>query len=102
VTVGRIWSGANQTIDCQLFPDITDWTDATTIRLDLLGPNGLVHASLDFTMISAVGAGLRATATDAGFYTLKLSTTNTPRENPDPIFRLSVTYQSDPLYIAHD
>jgi alpha-amylase len=102
VTVGRIWSRANQTIECQLFPDVTGWTQGTVIRLDLLAPNGLVHATMDFTRNSAVGAGLRATSTEEGFYALQLTATNMPPENPNPTFRLSATYQSNPIFTARD
>jgi alpha-amylase len=98
VTVGRIWSGANQLITSQLFPDVRGWTPTTVIRLDLIAPNGNVQQTFDFTLNTLSGATLRATSSSAGFYTLQVSASNTPLENLNPTFRLSVTYETDPVF----
>lgn len=102
VTVGRVWSGANQPIVCELFPDVTSWTSATAIRLDLLAPDGSAHGTLNFTASSTPGTSLKSLSGTAGFYALKLTASNTPPENLNPSFKLSVTYQSDRLFTAQD
>ncbi len=55
VTVGRVWSGANQPIVCELFADVTSWTSATAIRLELFAPDGSMHGALNFTASSPPG-----------------------------------------------
>jgi Domain of unknown function (DUF1939) len=98
VSIGRVWSGANQTIFCRLFPDVTNWTPETTIRLDLVDPSGVVQKALDFTTRSPQDARLDTTAILAGFYTLQLTASHTPPKNLNPSFKLSVTYQSDSVF----
>jgi alpha-amylase len=98
VTVGRIWSGANEPILCQLFPDVSGWTPDTTILMELVSPGGIVHDRLEFTNSSLGDATLQTRSNDAGFYTLKVTALNTPPENPNPTFRLQVTYESDPRF----
>jgi hypothetical protein len=95
VTVGRIWSGANRAIVVRLVAETTDWTEVTRIRLDLISPDGAPHAALDFTESSNPDAVLQTISGMAGFYTLQLTTNDTPATNLNPTFKLSVSYQSD-------
>ena len=95
VTVGRIWSGANRAITAKLIADTTDWTEATLVRLDILSPENLVHETFDFRLSSSPGAALQTTSGLAGFYTLNLTTSNTPTTNLNPTFKLTVSYHAD-------
>jgi len=94
VTVGRVWSAANRAIAARLITDRIDWTDATRIRLDLLAPDGALHEAFDFGLSTNVDAGLQTIAGLAGFYALQLTASNTPVTNPNPTFKLSVSYQA--------
>jgi len=98
VTVGRIWSGNNRAITARLIADSTDWTPATTIRIDLLCPKGPLHETFDFTLNSPPDVALQTISTVAGFYTLQLTASDTPPTNSTPTFKLSVSYRSDPLF----
>jgi alpha-amylase len=98
VTVGRIWSGENRPIVAKLIADTTAWTEATLVRLDILSPQNLVYETFDFRLSSSPDAALQTTSGLAGFYTLKLTTSNTPPTNLNPTFKLSVSYQSDPHF----
>jgi hypothetical protein len=95
VTVGRIWSGANRPIVARLTADSTDWTPATMIRLDLLCPMNVLHGTFVFALNSPPDAALETISTLAGFYSLQLTASHTPPTNLNPIFKLSVSYQSD-------
>jgi hypothetical protein len=95
VTVGRIWSGANRAITAKLIADSTDWTPATTIRLDLLCPMGVLNGTFVLALNSPPDAGLQTVSALAGFYSLQLTASNTPPTNLNPTFKLSVSYQSD-------
>jgi alpha-amylase len=95
VTVGRVWSAANRAIAAGLIADTADWTPATTIRLDLLGPEGLLHETFVFALNSPPDATLRTVSTLAGFYSLKITASHTPASNLNPTFKLSVCYESD-------
>jgi alpha-amylase len=95
VTVGRVWSAKNRAITARLIADTTDWTEPTLIRLDVLSPNGTLHATSDFRLSSGPDAALRMVSGPAGFYTLQLTVSSTPQTNPNPLFKLSVSYQSD-------
>jgi alpha-amylase len=95
VTVGRIWSGANRAIEARLIADSTDWTPATTIRLDLLCPKNVLHGTFVFALNSLPDAALQTVSALAGFYSLQLTASNTPPTNLNPTFKLSISYQSD-------
>ena len=95
VTAGRIWSGANRAITARLIADTKNWTEATRIRLDLLSPDGALQEAFDLSLSSSPDATLQTTSGLAGFYTLKLTTSNTPPTNLNPSFKLTVSYQAD-------
>jgi hypothetical protein len=95
VTVGRIWSGASLAITARLIADTTDWTHATRIRLDLVSPDGTLHEAFNFSLTSNPDAALQTTSGLAGYYTLKLTTSNSPPTNLNSTFKLTVSYQAD-------
>jgi alpha-amylase len=99
VTVGRIWSGANQPITALLMPDVADWTQTTLIRLSLLAPDGHADTMFDFTLNTPSDCALHATSGEAGFYALQLTTSDTPPTNLNPTFKLSVAYRSDANFV---
>ena len=94
VTVGRFWSAANRAIAARLMADCSDWTEATRIRLDLFAPDGALHEAFDLRLSTNVDAGLQTISGLAGFYALQLTASNTPGTNPNPTFKLSVSYQA--------
>lgn len=91
VTVGRVWCAANAPIHLTLTPDMTAWSDATAIVVDVLSPGGAVRASQRFTL-GTLGAKLQTTAQEEGFHTLRLTASSTPPTSPNPSYKLSVTY----------
>ena len=90
--VSRIFVAANTTIEAQFFFDAAHWTAATTIQLDLEDPGGAKVDSATFHQNTAQGTGFRFPARKAGFHSFFVQAANTPAENPQPTYRLRVTY----------
>jgi alpha-amylase len=91
VEIGRIWCEANQLIRGVLTFDAKDWTDATTLTLELLGPNG---ESLDRKVYARAeeGNALDKQANATGWHAFRIQAANTPPANPRPGYTLKVTY----------
>jgi galactose oxidase len=98
VQVGRIWCAANSPIEAVLKPDLSGWTNATAIQMDVIAPDGTVRATQNFSLTTAPGTPLTATAATEGFHTIQLTASNTPAANPNPAFSVSATYSSTPLF----
>jgi alpha-amylase len=92
VLAGRVWCAAKSPLHAHLKPDTTGWTTATSILLELLAPGGSVLARQPFALHTTPGTALKATAPMEGFYTLRLTASDTPNANPNPAYTLSVTY----------
>jgi galactose oxidase len=98
VQAGRIWCAANSPIQAVLKADLTGWTNATTIQMELIGPDGAVRATQNFTSATPPGTPLQTTASADGFHTFRLTAANTPAANPNPAFTLSATYSSTSIF----
>jgi len=94
VVAGRIWCAANSPIKAVLAPDVSGWTGATAIVLELLAPDGTVRGSRTITLNTPPGSALQTTAIAEGFHTIRLAAANTPAANPKPDYKVSVTYTS--------
>jgi alpha-amylase len=96
ITVGRIWSRANSPVNLVLKPDTTGWTAATSIVLDVIGPDSTVLGSSLFKLGTPPGTALRTNTKQRGFHSLRLTVAGAPATNRNPVFRLSATYTADP------
>jgi hypothetical protein len=99
MSAGLIWCSAATPIVAVLKPDVAGWTAATNIKLDILGPDKSVLASLDFNLASAASNSVLTSSILTGFHTLQLTTTNTPPANPKPSYVLTVTYTGDLSFV---
>lgn len=98
VQVGRIWCAANSPVRAVLKPVTTGWTDATSISLELLAPDGSVLAEQAVTLQTSPATALEATVRAEGFHAFRLTSSNTPAANPNPAFRLSATYTAPVVF----
>ncbi|MBC7807046.1 MAG: DUF1939 domain-containing protein [Akkermansiaceae bacterium] len=92
VTVGRIYVQEGKPITGSLFYTTTSWTPSTRIRVDLLGTTGAVVTGRDYYSNTAQGATFTATASQNGWYTMRMRTYSTPAANPRPQYWLRTTY----------
>jgi alpha-amylase len=95
VPVCRVFVAAGRPIKGALdYFDTTNWTDATSIQLELDDPNGAKLAAGDFVRNTPQGQSISATAGPTGFYTFRIRSANTPSQNAKPSYKLSVTYRA--------
>jgi alpha-amylase len=98
IDVGRVWCRAGSPLSLVLRPDVTDWTPATSITLDVLAPGGSVLATSVFKLSTPAGTALNTTSMRAGFHTLRLTLAGAPAARPNVPFMLSAAYTADPLF----
>ena len=91
-TVGRVWVRRGASVTGSLFFDVRQWTQDSTIHLEMLDPKGNVVASGDYHASTPQGTAIHATAAERGFFTFRIRATKTPQANSRPSFRLKVTY----------
>jgi hypothetical protein len=99
VTAGQIWCAANSAVSAVLTLDRTGWSAASKIDVSLLFPDQ-TNSTLTVTMNSPANAVLKTTTKAAGFYALQLTATGMPAANPNPAFKLSVTYSATQTLVA--
>jgi alpha-amylase len=94
VKVCRAFVAAGRPIKGALSFDTSQWTEATTITLELDDPSGAKLASQEFKRNTPQGDSISASAGTTGFYTFKIRSANTPSGNAKPSYKLSVTYRA--------
>lgn len=92
VLIGRVWCAAGSAIEAT--PDLgrTGWSVNTRVAFELLGPDAAPKASVTVTQASPGGATLGATAGAEGFHTLRVTASDLPATNPEPAYKLSISY----------
>ena len=93
VQVCRVWAAQGKPIRASLRYDASSWTDATSLVLELTDPTGNRTETRTYTLKSQ-GEALDATATTTGWYTFRIRSVNPPAANPQPSYKLTVTYQA--------
>jgi len=79
--------------------DIKDWTDTTTITLQMIDPNREVLVSGSFLRTTPQGEAIVATTKVTGFHVFQIRSANTPETNPKPPYTLDITYQAPTVLI---
>ena len=92
ILVCRIFAEAHTQVAVRLSFDAAHWTLATTIQLDIEGPDGRTAASHKFDQGAAAKAALAVAAQHKGFHSIFVQSANTPAQNKAPAYRASVTY----------
>jgi galactose oxidase len=90
IQVGRIWSAANAPVHANLTTDVSKWSQATAVTVEVLGPSGNVLSTQSFSRTTPRGTSLRVNTDQAGFHTLRLRATNLP--DGAASYTLSTTY----------
>jgi galactose oxidase len=98
VQASRIWCAANSPVRAVLKPVTTAWTNATSISLELLAPDGSVLAQQAVSLQTSPSTAFETTTRAEGFHTFRLTSSNTPPPNPDPAFTLSATYTAPAVF----
>jgi alpha-amylase len=93
VQVCRVWVAQGKPIRASLRYDTSSWTDATSMVLELTDPTGTRTETRTYTL-QAQGEALDATAATTGWYTFRIRSVNPPAANPQPSYKLTVTYQA--------
>jgi len=94
VQVGRVWAAQGKPIRGSLRYDTCSWTDETSLVLELSDPGGAPAGRRIYTMTTAQGEAIEATAAATGWYTFRIRSVNPPPTNPKPGYNLTVTYQA--------
>lgn len=95
VRVGRICVAARKPIVAELYWDAGNWTDATSIVVELRTARGRLIRRLTVTRSTPQGAQLWFTPfniRDYEYYEFFVRSYNTPPQNPKPSYWLKVTY----------
>jgi hypothetical protein len=105
VQPGRVWCAAHAALRAQLQVAAAGWSEATSLRLELIAPDGATLAQQTLTKASPAQAVSVTTAAE-GFHVLRLSAANPPAGAALP-YKVSVTYTAplrleDPARAAHD
>ena len=90
--VCRIFAEAQTEMTVRLSFDAAHWTPATTIQLEIEGPDGRTAASRKFDHGAAQKAALTVATQHKGFHSLFVQSANTPAQNKAPKYKASVTY----------
>jgi alpha-amylase len=99
VEAARVWCDQGTPIRGSLRFGIKDWTDASTITLQLIDPTGEMLASATFIRTTPQGASITATAKMTGFYVFQIRSAATPETNTKPPYTLDATYQAPTVLI---
>jgi len=91
-TVCRVWVSNGKRIHGALFFDAAHWTPTTSIRLELLDPNGQTLKSGSYQASTPQGTAVQANGGKTGFYTFQIRAFQTPPANARPSFHLKVSY----------
>jgi alpha-amylase len=94
VRVCRVFVAQGRPIRGALRFDTAHWTAASTITLELDGPDGSRLATRQYTSTTIQGDALTAQAGATGFHTFRIRSSGTPAENLKPPYKLSVTYRA--------
>jgi alpha-amylase len=101
VQVCRVWVAQGKPLRAALHFDTSDWTEATTILLELADPEGARIGNHTYSRTTAQGEALEATAAATGWYTLRIRSLNTPPANLRPSYKLTVTYHAPQEGVAN-
>jgi alpha-amylase len=93
VQVCRVWVAQSKPIRASLRCDTSSWTEATTVVVEVIDPTGTRIETRTYTE-KAQGEALDATAATTGWYTFRIRSVNPPDENPQPSYKLTVTYEA--------
>jgi alpha-amylase len=91
-TACRVWVKSGKNVRASLFFDAAHWTPATSIRLELLDPNGQTFKFGTYHASTPQGTAIEAGAQQTGFYTFRIHAFQTPQTNARPSFSLKVSY----------
>ena len=92
VQVCRIFVEANTHLQVRLSFDATQWTSGTSIQLEIETPQGGSLLSKKFVQADSHGATAGAKAPSKGFYTIFVTSTNTPTGNKEPAYKVAASY----------
>jgi alpha-amylase len=88
----RVWCAHGTPIRAELTPDLTNWTDATEITVELRDPEGKLVVNKTYKKATPAGTAITVAAADTGFYAFVLSGTNLPQPAGKSAYVLRVTY----------
>jgi alpha-amylase len=91
--VCRVWVAQGKPIRASLRYDASSWTDATRLILELTAPTGTRIETRTYDL-KAQGEVLASTAATTGWHTFRIQVLNPPAANPQPSYKLTVTYQA--------
>jgi len=92
VLVSRVFVEASTMLETRLSFDATDWTNATTIQLEIASPDGRNLLSKNFNRADANGSSVQVKAPSKGFHSISVLATNTPTGNKTPKYKVSANY----------
>ena len=90
--VGRVWTAAGKAVRATLRWDVTNWTDATSVTLELADPAGAIVATRTVRKATPQGDDLEVTPGATGFHSFRIRSAGTPEGNRQPSFQLTVRY----------
>jgi len=94
VEVCRVWCEAHTSISAKLTFDISSWTQATCITLELLNPKGAIIGSRICSHSTGPETDLEVVAKETGFYAFQVRLTGA-KEEP---YALTVTYLAPQVF----
>ena len=92
VVAGKIWCAAGSPLRATLTLDRAGWNAASKVDFILLAPDETQKAIVSVTTGSPPGTILETKADAPGFYTLRLAASGLPEANPEPPYKITVSY----------
>jgi alpha-amylase len=92
VQVCRVFAEQGTRLQVRLSFDATQWTNATSILLEIDTPQGGHFLSKTFGRTDAKGSPVEGVAPVNGFYTVFVTSANTPAANRNPEYKVAVSY----------
>lgn len=97
VQVCRLWISQGSQIVMSLSFDSTKWTAETGILLSITAPTGTILANQLYDK-SRSGLPFKATTTAEGWHSMTVRSQGTPPTNPNPAYKLTVTYNAPRVF----
>jgi alpha-amylase len=91
IHVCRLWLAKGSPVTASLSLDASGWLADSQILLTIMDPLANPLATRQY-LVGNVGTELKATTTAEGWHIFTVHAQQTPASNPDPRYKLSVTY----------
>jgi alpha-amylase len=92
VQISRIFVASDTQLNVRISFDASQWTALTSILLEISTPQGGNLITKKLVLADANGSSIQVRTPSKGFYTVFVTSTNTPAGNKAPTFKVAASY----------